>query len=254
MSRLATSNSGSRRVTARAAVSLLAALLAALAMFACNPSGDDELLCEPGENIFCRCRAGQAGTKMCRADGRGFDECVGMDGVCEESYGGMPSDDPSGDGNHGSGKKKLLEACDKSNECDSGLCSMGYCTAECASWQECTDEGAEVYADCVNVGPLQQCVPYCGSQTDCEEYGGQSHCGYAQAVDAVGVVVCADFNQVPLPPEGSECEDDFQCHLGVAGVQRVCEFDMCIGGCHEDDDCPEGASCTPGAPGYCLVN
>ena len=217
---------------------------------ACTATGDAELLCEPGENIFCRCRAGEAGTKQCRGDGRGFDQCIGLGGVCEESFGTPGSDDPEPSGP--SGLKPLLEPCATSGECDSGLCSMGYCTLECGTWQECSDDDAGVYGDCVNVGPLQQCVPYCGDQSDCESFGGISGCGYVQAVDALGVNVCADFDPVPLPPEGSDCYDDYGCHLGIAGVQRVCEFGMCIGGCHASDDCPDGSTCNPGAPGLCV--
>lgn len=231
--------------TLRQIVGHIGAAMAMAAIWAvgCNVAGETELMCEPGENIFCRCRGGEAGTKACRDDGRGFDACFDSAGACEESFGSAETAD--------SDLKQLLEPCEKGNECTSGLCSMGYCTLECGMWQECTDEAAGIYGDCVNIGPLQQCVPYCGSQADCETYGSLSGCGYAQAVDAVGVVVCADFGQLPLPPEGSPCVDDFECHLGIAGAVRVCEFEVCVGGCHEDDDCLEGATCTSGAPGFC---
>jgi hypothetical protein len=39
-------------------------------------------LCEPGENIFCRCPGGAAGTKTCKADGQSFEACIGRDGTC----------------------------------------------------------------------------------------------------------------------------------------------------------------------------
>lgn len=39
-------------------------------------------LCEPGENIFCRCPAGEAGTKTCRSDGNSFEPCETYDGPC----------------------------------------------------------------------------------------------------------------------------------------------------------------------------
>ena len=226
--------------------------IAPLALTGCESGDGAELLCEPGENIFCRCRGGEPGTKRCAEDGAGFEQCFGDSGACDESdvpgSSGAGSDNPNGEPTG----KPMLEACAQSSECQSGLCSMGYCTKPCATWTECTDEAAEIYGDCVNVGPLQQCAPYCGSQADCAEYGTLSSCGYVQAVDAVPVVVCADFGaSTPLPPEGRECYDDFDCHLGFAGLQRVCEFGVCIGGCHENDDCPDELMCTPGAPGMC---
>jgi hypothetical protein len=40
------------------------------------------VICDPGENIFCRCRGGDPGTKTCRADGHSFDECITDTGPC----------------------------------------------------------------------------------------------------------------------------------------------------------------------------
>jgi hypothetical protein len=131
---------------------------------------------------------------------------------------------------------------------------MGFCTKPCGKWQECHLEDEGIYGDCVQIGGAEQhCLPYCGSVGDCEDsYGAPSACGYALAVDAVPVVVCADWpDEPPLPPDGFECYDDWECHLGYAEAQRVCEFDVCIGGCHVNDDCPAGTSCTLGSPGMC---
>jgi hypothetical protein len=223
------------------------------ALGACSSSTGSEALCNPGDNIFCRCRGGEAGTKQCREDGQGFGACGTPGGPCEESF-GSGSSSSSGQGGGGTGGKKLLEACDAGDDCQSGLCRMGYCTQDCAKWQECTDEEQQIYGDCVNVDNLvQQCVPYCLSQEECEEsFGEQSSCSHAVAVDAVGVSVCADWVDIVLPADGTECVDDWDCHLGLAEQQRVCEFEACLGGCHEDDDCPMDQTCATGAPGSCM--
>jgi hypothetical protein len=84
-----------------------------------------------------------------------------------------------------------------------------------------------------------------------------SSCSYTTAVDSYGVAVCADWTQINLPPDGAPCGAreaaiaDFQCHLGYSGAERVCEFEQCLTGCHENLDCPEGESCTVGMPGQC---
>jgi hypothetical protein len=224
-------------------------LLSWLAFGACHAGDAEEAKCEPGAEIFCRCRGGDAGTKQCRPDGNGFEQCYAESGPCEETAYGTSEEELEE-----SDAKKLLEKCEASSECASGLCRMGYCTKPCGKWQECTDEAEGIYGDCVQIGSSDQyCVPYCASQADCEEnYGEPSSCGYALAADAVAVVVCADWPEGPaLPPDGLSCIDDWDCHLGYAEEQRVCEFGVCMGGCHETEDCPAGTSCQEGTPGLC---
>jgi hypothetical protein len=233
------------------ALGALVALALSTLVVACEaPDAGAGLLCTPGENIFCRCRGGDAGTKQCRSDGQGFEQCNDGFDACEEAAGATEGD---WDEEEDAGYKALLEPCEQSNECESGMCRMGYCTKPCGNWLECTDEDAGVYADCVQIdGAAQHCVPYCGSQQDCDPFGAPSACGYTLATDVVAVQVCADWaGLAPLPPEGTPCDDDWACHLGHAERQRVCEFDVCIGGCHVDDDCPQGQSCTSGSPGHC---
>ena len=47
-----------------------------LALAGCSTSSSTEpTTCEPGENIFCRCDNGEAGTKLCQADGEAFGAC-----------------------------------------------------------------------------------------------------------------------------------------------------------------------------------
>jgi hypothetical protein len=179
----------------------------------------------------------------------GFGECYGLDGVCEEISGGTgtTTDTTSATG------KQLYEACEKGNECLSGSCVMGYCTFECATWQECHNDEFGLFGDCVRVSEVVQvCAPYCGAQQDCEPYGAPSQCAWVPAVDSFPVAVCIDVpGLAPLPPDGTPCQSDWDCHLGHAGRQRVCEFEQCLGGCHEKDDCPEGMTCQPGTPGSC---
>ena len=76
------------RARAGSAFAALAILVAAfgVAPAACKKADTatsaDAKLCEAGENIFCRCPGGAAGTKQCKADGMSFDSCVGRDGPC----------------------------------------------------------------------------------------------------------------------------------------------------------------------------
>lgn len=219
-----------------------AALLAALAS-ACTTVPTPQTLCAPGENIFCRCRGGDAGTKQCKGDGMSFEECVSDDGRCDEASGEPLGGDSTG--------KLLFEPCEDDAECSTGLCAMGFCTRDCATYTECSDPAAEVYGDCVAL--LQLCVPYCETQTDCGLYGEPSGCGYTVATDAYAVVVCADWlDGPPLPLDGFLCATDDECHLGVEGAERVCQFDQCMTGCHAPADCSAGGSClTSTQPGTC---
>ena len=50
----------------------------------CDSDPVQETLCVPGENIFCRCRGGAAGTKECLSDGNSFGPCEGYAGTCDE--------------------------------------------------------------------------------------------------------------------------------------------------------------------------
>src|SRR5262245_29892250 len=56
-----------------------AATLVVAGYGACAPDSsipDQELLCDPGSYVFCRCPGGQPGSKLCNGDGRGFAECL----------------------------------------------------------------------------------------------------------------------------------------------------------------------------------
>jgi len=216
---------------------------------ACGPEA--EPICEAGSGVFCRCLDGGAGQKKCGDDGSGFGACqsskTGLE--CEESSSSVSTGSSSSSSGGGGSGKKLLADCKKGSECKSGVCSMGYCTKDCAKYEDCAEFGG----DCINVeGKVQQCAPYCYTWADCADFGVQSSCSYATAVDAYGVTVCADWTTINFPPDGTECEDDFKCHLGIGGMERVCEFAKCLTGCHQDDDCPEEKTCSDGAPGQCM--
>jgi hypothetical protein len=52
--------------------------------FTCSANKSAQPLCEPGTEIFCRCRGGAPGTKLCGEAGDGFGECRLSDGECTE--------------------------------------------------------------------------------------------------------------------------------------------------------------------------
>jgi hypothetical protein len=234
---------------------VIPALGVGLAFSACSDDQALETLCEPGTEIFCRCRGGKAGTKQCQPDGQSFGQCYAPDGPCPE----VPTSTSSTGSGGGATGSMLLEPCLQHTECQSGLCRMGYCTKDCGSYVECYDEEAGYFGDCVPIESVaQQCVPYCTEQADCEIYGAASGCGWAQTTDAMYFPVCADWpGEPPLPPVGTECFYDWDCNLGHLGRERVCvEVDgsgvgMCMAGCHSPEDCPGAVNCSAGSPGVC---
>jgi hypothetical protein len=202
-------------------------------------------LCDPGAEVFCRCANGQPGTRTCGDEGGGFDSCT----CGEDGTGG--SDDPSAGGAGGapvdppSGPQQLLAPCSEDAECASGICQLGFCTTSCAAAAECP--GA---SSCVRFGgAMQLCMPTCGASSDCSAFGAASSCGWTSGVDGTQTTVCGDWAEPSLPPIGTSCEDDVECHLGHHGVQRVCGFGQCMEGCVQGSDCPAGSTCaSSGAP------
>jgi hypothetical protein len=227
---------------------LLAASTLALGLGAGSCSDDTlgEQLCDPGSNVFCRCRGTrEAGTKACNDAGDGFGPCENGFGVCEEI------EDPTGGGGTGIGGSgeggnepppppppgEIFAACDPEDgpACNEGLeCANGYCTKECATFEDCT-----ATSDCVQFDIGQRCAPYCIEQIDCGNYDDSVGCGFTPlAVPAFDVVVCAQWGDaLELPPEAYTCEQDVQCNLGFVGTERACDFFGCTEGCHVDEDC-----------------
>lgn len=255
---------------ARSLFGLAAATFLALAVGALAPacgSGDPAATtstggitsCDPGENIFCRCPGGEGGTKTCLDDGKTFDACVTRTGACPDpssttdassssggvgGAGGAASTSVSGTGGSGgSGATLALYApCAKDDQCDSGKCPMGYCSKDCAKFDECTLGMGE----CVQFQATQICMPVCGTTTLCDgAYGAPSTCGYIKAVDGTPVTTCADWKEnLKLPPDGANCMDDTACNLGNEGVQAVCAFEACTKGCYAQTDCPANTTCS----------
>jgi hypothetical protein len=66
----------------------------------CSSDPAQETLCNPGDNIFCRCRGGMSGTKTCLPDGQSFGPCESALGQCDEipSQGGNGSGASTGTG------------------------------------------------------------------------------------------------------------------------------------------------------------
>jgi hypothetical protein len=249
------------------AAAALVALTAGLAAPACGSgnattattSTGGITACDPGENIFCRCPGGEAGTKTCLDDGKSFDACVTRTGACPDPAGSTAAASSSGAGGSGGGgattgsggsggsggaitMQALYAPCAKDEECSSGKCPMGFCTKDCAKYDECTLGTGE----CVQIAMMQICLPTCTTTTACDgDFGAPSTCGYTKAVDGTPVTTCADWKEtLKLPPEGANCTDDLACNLGNQGVQAVCAFMACTKGCYAQSDCPANTMCS----------
>lgn len=220
------------------------------------------ITCEPGENIFCRCPGGEAGTKTCKADGHSFEACVTRSGACSaipttsssssgggtggtgsttSNTGGMGTGG-TGTGGTGGALGGYLDACAQGTQCQSGKCPYGYCTKPCVKYDDCTLGVGE----CISFGGEKICMPVCTDTSDCiAEYAPPSACGFTTAVDGAPVTTCADWlGQLEVPPDGTNCDGDLGCNLGNEGVQSVCSFGACTKGCYEGVDCPTNTTCS----------
>ena len=224
--------------------------LGVMAMIAsCGDDPAPESLCDPGSNVFCRCRGTlDPGTKLCNDSGDGFGPCEGPIGECDEApIGGSGGSGASGGGPPEPPKPgELFAPCDPENgvECGEGLeCLQGYCTMSCTEYLDCQPLG-----DCVIVGSgSAACAPYCVEQEDCAKFGTASSCGYTDnTLPPFDVVVCANHgDDLFLPPDGYACDSDSKCNLGFDGTERVCDTEICTDGCHANVDCSEdGATCS----------
>ncbi len=219
---------------------------------ATSGSGGADPLCDLGENIFCRCPGGEAGTKTCKADGQSFEACVTRTGPCSSipmatSSTAEASSSSAGSGGSGGGGGaaplgQLYDPCGQDSDCDTASCRDGYCTKDCAKFDEC-DLGS---GECVQFMGQQFCMPDCTVDSDClDSYGAPSGCGYATAADGAPVLTCADWQEnLKLPPAGTNCAVDDDCDLGHDGVQLVCSNGKCAKGCHAPSDCPVNTACS----------
>jgi hypothetical protein len=238
----------------------LAMSVAALALAgSCTSKPAQETMCNPGDNIFCRCRGGSAGTKLCLADGQSFGQCESVWGSCDEiPQGGNGTGAGSGAGGEAPPPPpgELLGTCSSNEDCGGGemVCPMGYCTKPCTSYQDCVPPAPATPGDCVQLegGPI--CMPYCIEQSDCAAFGPDSVCSFTDQALPVppgcNIVVCANWGQPALPPIGYPfpngdqcscyyaCDSDSMCNLGLQNTSRVCQAGACVEGCHETSDCP----------------
>ncbi|MBK6520419.1 MAG: hypothetical protein IPM79_14490 [Polyangiaceae bacterium] len=168
------------------------AALAALGLgfVACGDSSTTAGACEPGTEVFCKCRGGFEGTKTCLDDGNSFGECTTPEGSCPEIPDTTSSTGPTqicipdeevpctcdetgdpgnktcasdglsfGDcttvdgpcGSSTTGDKLLYDACATGSECQTGVCDGGYCTRSCEDYTVCYIEADELYGDCIQL-------------------------------------------------------------------------------------------------------
>lgn len=225
--------------------------------------GEPAGLCNPGENIFCRCPGGAPGTKACAPSGDDFGECApcddrpssgpGVGGYGDGGYawGGFGV---GGDGGVVTGDTPLLEACESGDECQTGLCVSSFCTRPCATVSQCPYPDSE----CVPRGDQALCMPTCQTAGDCAPFSAPpSACGYAQAIDNWDVTVCFDWgDEHQLMPELTDCNefDHTACNLGYQERELVCnEQGLCVTGCFVNADCPASQKCSgqSGSFGQC---
>jgi hypothetical protein len=254
-------------------------LLATLTGCAKGSSEVQPSLCTPGENIFCRCDGGDAGTKRCTESGQAFEACI-----CDSGWGSSSDDDdgsssynpgtgastpeggaggaggsdaPSGTGGGGTVTDPvaptlaMFAACKVDGECISGSCQQGYCTTTCTTVSDCAWPAAE----CVPNGGTTVCMPRCESALGCGKYD-SSQCGHTRAIDNWHVKVCANWADAhQLMPNGTDClpYDHKACNLGYQQRGSVCtEQGVCASGCYLDTDCPAGNTCSGnGSLGKC---
>jgi hypothetical protein len=234
--------------------------------------GGDETstLCDPGTEVFCKCRGGFEGTKTCGEDGASFGECTTAEGACPEisnTTSSSSGDTTSGSGGGSTGTKQLYEPCADGSECASGTCE-GFCTTTCTSYEECTDDANMLYGDCVASDGGTYCAPYCTGASDCSAYGAEVACGGAVALDDATLAfgACAVWGDALAGmPFGTPCDDqegtilvlgDYVvpglCSLDNGGVADVCVFGECTNACFENADCPMmDCESTGAAPACC---
>jgi len=206
---------------------LIGSCLSSVALLASAFGGckEEETLCNPGDEVFCKCRGGQEeGTKTCLADGNSFGPCTRPEGECPEiedpttSTGTpmicvpgtdvIPCECDNGDegsatctsdglgfgdctldtgpcGTTTTGDKLLYVACASGSECQTGVCDGGYCTRACEDYTVCVDDANGKYGDCI--------VLEGGTKQQCAPYcTAQSDCAGFGAESACGGAIALD--------------------------------------------------------------
>jgi hypothetical protein len=215
-------------------------------------------LCNPGDEIFCRCKGGAPGTKACKEDGETFGECLPCDerettGPAGQTSSGAASSSSTGAGGGTPGDKPLFAQCQGDADCESAMCRQSYCTQGCDQVSDCPYPQSE----CVSFAGENACMATCQTAVDCLPYGAPpSLCGFTKAVDNWDVTVCAGWgDQHLLMPVGTDCVpfDHEACNLGYSNREIVCsQIGLCTQGCFTNDDCSPNISCSSqGALGTC---
>lgn len=129
---------GPRAIASRGACALAVALLTGV----CGACFETEPACYAGDHRACACAvpAGARGYQACLEGGGGYAPCV-CDGTTPGVDGSAPdaADDGAPDA---TAKKELLAACEKNEDCASGLCfafnAKGQrCSKACTSASDC---------------------------------------------------------------------------------------------------------------------
>ena len=223
---------------------IVAALLigGVVALSCTGGQGSGGRLCDPGENIFCRCPGGLSGTKRCNDDGAGFAACESIYGPCGSvTDGGIAVTAPAP-------KQPLYGPCGRARDCESDLCSNGACTWACTTDAECSVDGR-----CTTANMETYCRRLCRGNFDCEAYPGNT-CGYVRTIDGATVAVCAAWEGPGnVAPVDTACDDHLTCNLGHVGAELVCSGGHCARGCYVKNDCatPQTCKSVDGGLGQC---
>lgn len=182
--------------------------------YACDGAGQSEQdnICEPGANVFCRCPSGEPGTMEC-LDGQLFGECVvGFETPC-------PTRDATGTGGGTGGS--TAEACEPGERifCTcAGQTGTRTCAGDGSAFGECVCDAPSSGAGGQGSGgapPTTDLPLYspCSSPSDCES--GLCEMGYCTKT----------------------CVDIFDCTIGVAECVALNGDTHCRPTCSQQLDC-----------------
>jgi hypothetical protein len=109
-------------------LSWLALLPIGFGFVTCAQKKAAQPFCTPGDEIFCKCRGGAAGTKLCGPDGAGFiTECRQADGTCTEVPNEVTDDAAAtvGSGTMMSTTSGMSGAGGSAGSCKHDICALG---------------------------------------------------------------------------------------------------------------------------------
>lgn len=203
----------------------LAALVAlwagsAITLGACTepaPSTVDDAVCIPGSNVFCRCPAGEPGTRRCADDGAAFEECL------------VAPDTPCG----------TRVTCEPGTTapcvCFNGSAGLKECHRDGSSFGECLVDGGPCPPTVIGQGGMGGDAPVvdpcshelCETGPPLDPSCGDCHA----AVCAVDAYCCeTDWDLVCLGIVDAECG-------GLCGGPTECAHEPCVEGEVLDPTC-----------------